>query len=324
MLASYQMSDNLKLRLYKNKERVDMSRGRSFKGDGLWNRGRDSLESDNYLPRRSRRRAKQMGLDPGPTFFVPSYSVRRPVVVTDQLKGFIVDLNSNLPRNYRVKTAREMALTILEQRLLISKFRAIDFAPEADEVKAVAKTTKEQLAFSLTDSKAAVPRKLPFALGRISSFGTTGSPTKIGIEPLGWKGFNTSYSDRSAEGLKGSVRERQAIPILIREADLCVGAMANGFNQYDDLPEFNSINPYNRTPHITIAQKQRGGSISQSELSGIAGIVLECLPESGEFELFDPIIFTQFGPKSSDRETLLVRPCRVNNVSVVPVLSDLA
>jgi hypothetical protein len=302
-----------------------MSRGRNYNGDSTWNRARDSLESDRATSRRRvLRRAKQLGHDIGPAFFVPSFGVRRPIIQTPELKDFVDKLHKNLPRNYRVKPAGEMALTILEQRLLISKFHMIDIQPDPDEILEVAQATKEQLAGSLTDRKRAIPRRLPFALGKVAAFGQKNNPKKIGIEPLGWRGFNANYADIGADGTRGTNHERLAVPIFIREANLCLGAISNGFSRYDQYSGFNSINPYNRTPHLTVAEKQRGGSISESELAALSAIVNESMPDSGEFELFDPVIYTKLGVGSVSLDKLLVRPARTANLFAVPALRDLA
>lgn len=284
---------------------------------GRWHLPRDTVETDNQLTRTARRRAKQMGADLGPTFFVPSFGVRRPVVISEPVRAFLGDLRSVLPRNYNVISPDHLALTVLEQRLLVAKFRNIDVQPYVHEIEAVKDATASHLRAHLSEG---VPRKLPFALGRIARFGTgPQGPTKLGIEPKGWKNYNAKYADTDGNS-RGSTHEMLPIPVIIRESVLCVGSIDQGLSQYDDEPRFGAVNPFNRTPHITIAQKQRGGSISESEASGLAGAIAAVLPDPEEFELFDPVINWKHGPGNHQVKTELIRSSRGIGPSEVPLL----
>ncbi len=62
------------------------------------------------------------------------------------------------------------------------------------------------------------------------------------------------------------------------------------------------------TPHITIAHKQRGGHISQSEAAAMAGLIEEIMPD--EFQLFDPVIHFRPRPDFDATQKIHVRPPR--------------
>ncbi len=275
---------------------------------------RGALSNKN---RRQKRQAKQMGYDPGPNFFVPSFRVRRPVIVTDELRDFLADVRKILPRNYRVVEPENLAMTILEKRILIDRFRAINYQPEAGEIASVAEAVRESLGKNL--SQRGISRRLPFQLGRVSDFGSYDSPNKLGIEPRGWKGFKAHYSEFGPDQDRGTVHEHPLMPIIIDEANLCAGAIVNNFTSYaEEYAKFSSVNPFNRTPHITIAKRKRG-FISQSELSGIAGSLQELISSTGTLELFDPIVSYK-SETGSTPELFTVRSPRRENVALVPAL----
>jgi hypothetical protein len=255
---------------------------------------RDTIELD----RRSRRKHKELGVVYH-GFFVPSFGVKRPVRVSEELIEFTENLKSVLPKNYKVRNPRSLSMTLSEQGFIVNKFRSIGICPEPEIVSKIANTMQGDLKQSLKG----VPRWLDLPIGEVDSFGKKGSPTRVGLVPNGWRGFGRHYGERNL-GVKGSKSEVLPLPVIVRESNIIAGAIINGFSMYEDFEGTSGrLNPTNRNPHITIAEKQRGGSISQSEMMAIEGIVKEVMPEEMTVELFDPVTFVRLDRRRTDTES---------------------
>jgi hypothetical protein len=249
-----------------------------------------------------------------PGFFVPSFSVKRPVVKTDELEEFLEGVRERLPSNYKVARAGSLAMTLLEQNFLIRRFRAIDYEPDPDEINGVVESLLPGMRHSLGPDKSdgrvlGVPRKLFLPLqGRVDTFGKLDAPTKLGVIPNGWKGFRAHYAERDKQK-KGSHEEVLPMPILVRESQLIYGAIETGFSHIEDfIGSGRGNNPMNMTPHITIAQKQKGGSISQSEAASMQGLLEEIIPE--RLQLFDPVLYYRPTPDRDSTQSITFRPTR--------------
>jgi hypothetical protein len=247
---------------------------------------RDSIESD----RRTKRLRKRSGIVT-PGFYVPAFGVRRPVEKTEQLDKFLKDLKSELPRNYRIRPLGSLAMTLSEQKPIIDHFHAIDIQPERDEVRRIAHSMQPELKQSLKG----VPRRLVVPIGGINSFGAKGAPNKVGLLPGGWKGFGKNYSERNPSQ-RGTPQEILPLPVIVREVNIIAGATLNGFSHHEGFDLRNSrVNPMNRTPHITIAEKKSGGSISQSEMAGLEGVIRDIMFEDMSITLSDPVTYVNLG-----------------------------
>lgn len=254
-------------------------------------RPRDRLGSGNGSKRGSKkgnRRAQE--------FFVPSFSVKRPVIPTDESTEFMRNLRDVLPKNYRVRAIGDMAMTILEMSTLIEKFHMINIQPDPEEIKA----TAESLQGGLKTSLYGVPRELHLPLGRVNTFGSDKrNRTSIGIEPKGWKGPSARYADIDLD------KNKLPMPILVREFDIVAGRTLNSLSSHEGFTDGLVMNTANATPHITIAIKEKGGSISDSELSAVAGIIDEVKPP--ELELFDPVTHLLLESGVKNMQTLFAR-----------------
>lgn len=243
---------------------------------------RDTVESDRRTAKKNRRPKSYAST--APQYFVPSFSVRRRVLITPELKEFAKELKGLLPRNYRVFDPRKFGLTIIEQRKLVDRFRLADEHPEPAAMENVANRLAKEIKHSLI----AVPRRLTMPTGRIDGFGDNGNKDTLGVIPNGWKGFTAHYAD------KGLDKQVLPMPVIIREADLCVGALTNAFGGSEQLQQGFSAVGFSRTPHISFARKEKGGPLSDSEIQSQSTTIDEIMPET--FELFDPVIYLRLSP----------------------------
>jgi hypothetical protein len=105
------------------------------------------------------------------------------------------------------------------------------------------------------------------------------------------------------------------MPIIVRETNLAIGAIATEFAQNGELAQALRATAIGRTPHITFAQKIKGGPISQAEEHAFAGLVDEILPES--LTVFDPIIYLRLSKDQSDPIVLHARAPRSQNITLM-------
>lgn len=243
----------------------------------------------NPRDRRHRSGHERGGMKASRNFFVPSFSVRRSVLATEEMKDFHSWLESYFKRKpYEVTELGRMGLLLMEQKGFINLFHQADIQPEAVDVLAVAENMREGLRENLKSK----PRNMPMLAGGIHR---SGGDNKIVISPRGWKGYRASYARRSEHG------NLQFNSQLVQEANIVVGSVANGFR--DGLNSFGAISEIDarplaaRTPHVAIGRKSRGGKISNDEIVDLEGNILERMPDS--LSLFDPVIHLKLQPGST-------------------------
>lgn len=251
--------------------------------EGIYKLPRGTVESDRQARIKNRSRPKSFA-STAPQYFVPSFAVRRRVLITPEVKDFVKELKEDLPRNYRVIDPRSLAMTIIEQRRLVNRFRLADVHPEPEMVERVVGITARNLKHSLHG----VPRRLEVPTGRVDSFGDEGKKDKVGIIPKGWKGYSAHYAERDME------KKILPMPIIIRETNVCLGGIITAFGSDEELERGINMDCFSRTPHITVAQKMKGGPISHGEMQSMAAVVDEIMPDT--LELFDPVLHMRLYP----------------------------
>jgi len=296
--------------------------GRSFNGDGTWQRPRDkSVRKDPA--RVERRRNAQNGIDPpnqNKELFVASIGVRHPIIDSKQLGRFLGNLRDVLPKDYAVLKPKSIGMTVLEQQFIIEKFRAIETTPDPGHVDAVAETICTILGETLRGK----PETSSFVIGGTGAFGKKKKPTKLGLVPEGWAGFKVDYDYIAATGAEELHGPNPFIPLYVRESAVCIGAINNGFSDYNDQPGFMGVSPRNDRPHVTVAQKQaRSGWMSKQEQSSMCHKVDELLTDFGEFELADPVMSVRLWQDGATRRENIRIP-GPPELSVVQSLDDLA
>ena len=109
---------------------------------------------------------------------------------------------------------------------------------------------------------------------------------------------------------KGLDKQVLPMPVIIREADLCVGALTNAFGGNEQLQQGIRTVGFSRTPHISFARKERGGSLSDSEIQSQSTIIDEIMPET--LVLFDPVINLRLTPYQRAPIEISVRSPRLS------------
>lgn len=221
-------------------------------------------------------------------FFVPSFSVRRPVLATEEVKDFHSWLTSYFKRSpYEASDIGYLGLLLVEQKGLIGVFHKADVQPEARDVLSVAENIRSGLQNQLKSK----PRSLPFVTGGIYAFGQ--NTNKIAVVPNGWKGYRSRYAK------KNEIGEHLMNAQLVTESSIAIGGIANAFTRgIDSFGEESKIDTsqlYARTPHVTIGEKKRGGKISADEIADLNGNISEHLPD--KLPLYDPIIHLRLQPE---------------------------
>lgn len=262
---------------------------------------RDTVGSDTGTRRKNRARPKTEA-STEPQFFVPSFSVRRKVLVTEEVQEFMGELKKVLPRNYRVFRPDRLAMTIVEQKRLIDRFRQAKVQPSEEVVESVARNTSRELKRSLNG----VPRSLSVSLGRVDRFGSENEKNKIGIIPRGWKGYTSHYAEKDATKDKNIL----PMPVIVRETNICLGGLVTAFSGNENLERGIRLDGIARTPHISLARKERGGPISHSEIQAVSAIVEEIAPEG--IELFDPVIYLRVAKDQHEPISIYSRSPRLS------------
>ncbi|MDZ7786031.1 MAG: hypothetical protein U5L95_02810 [Candidatus Saccharibacteria bacterium] len=222
-----------------------------------------------------------------PDFFVPSFSVYRPVLATEEMIDFHGQLESLFDRlPYKVQPLGSMAIRLLEQHQLIGVFRDANVEAYADEMHDVSDGVKKGLQQQVKGQ----PKELKMPTGGLYPFGNRNK--SVGIVPGGWKGFKARYADTDKKG-NPIFNSR-----IVSETSLIVGALAQMYaSEYekddemvenDELTEVDMRPLFARTPHLKVARKTRGRKISSKEVSELNGQIGEIMPS--EIPLFDPII----------------------------------
>lgn len=148
--------------------------------EGFSHLPRDCIESDRRARisnRANDRRKPKTFASTAAQYFVPSFSVRRPVIKTDEVEEFINRASTNLPRAY--ETTSLSGVTIVEQHRMIEQFRNADIHPDPEKIENIARRVAE----TLRDSIRTIPRRIDIPTGRVYRFGT--SQTRLGMVPAG-------------------------------------------------------------------------------------------------------------------------------------------
>lgn len=259
-----------------------MSR-RSFSNDNGIRYARSSPDGQAGAKNKNRQRFRRLQQQLHPEYFVPMFGVSRRVYPTEETQDFLQKLKADLPKNYNVLNVRSLHMSILNQRKIIGRVREEEFLPDEGQIIESAETTAENLKKSLEG----VPRRLDVPVGRVDSFGDPGRQTKVGISPKGWKGFTARYAERAADAQKTIL----PMPVIIRETNIVLGNVITALGGNEGVNGIHTAG-LATTPHITVAQKQKGGSISQSEIQGMSAIVEQAMEDVGleAFSLLDPVV----------------------------------
>ncbi|NBU33159.1 hypothetical protein EB118_18010 [bacterium] len=273
---------------------------RNKRSDGMYHIPRSTLEPDNRALA-----IRKTFASTAPDFFVPSFALRRQVLKTPETIDFVRQLHERMPKNWRVLSPGSLALTLVEQKKLVKEFRKQEECPDPERVEKVAKSIASQLKHSLFR----VPRRLEVPTGLVYAFGEKHNKNKLGVIPAGWKGFSAPYAETDNQ------KNVLPMPIIVRETNLAIGAIATEFAQNGELAQALRATAVGRTPHITFAQKIKGGPISQAEEHAFAGLVDDILPES--LTVFDPIIYLRLTKDQPDPHVLHARAPRWQNITLM-------
>jgi hypothetical protein len=294
--------------------------GRSFGGNGKWHESRGNLATDKNSRRAARRRDKQAGHEKKSGFFVPSFGLRRPAVNTPELREFLGEVKKSLPNDYDVCKPRHIGLNLLEQIFIVEKFRAIRTHADPEKVFQVAQQAKKLVGESLKEQ----PERTSFSFNGSGTFGRKKRHSKVGLDLQGWNGHHVDYDFYTKIGAVDLQGEDLVHSRYVTETAICVGAVHNGFTDYEDLPGFMNVSSNNARPHLTIAQKRSGaGYISYGEGQEMTGRIDELAQQFGEVDLGDPIMSIRL----SQHEKSLKQTVRIPGpakLSIVPPLDDLA
>ncbi len=268
----------------------------------FYHAARDTLDTDMRALRKKGQRAEAASV---PDFFVPSFAIRRPLLKTPETIDFVRQLKERLPKNWRVFTPGSLALTLVEQKGIVKEFRKQEECPDPERIERVARSVARQFKQSLVG----VPRRLEIPTGQIFAFGEKNHRRKLGVIPAEWKGFSAPYEERGAD------KAVLPIPIIVRETNIAIGAIANEFAGNGTLVSSLRTMAMGRTPHITFAQKVEGGSISQTEEHAFAGLINEIMPPM--LTAFDPLIFLRLDREETEPEVIRTRPPRRENLKYI-------
>ncbi len=217
-----------------------------------------------------------------PEFFVPSFSVFRPVLATLEMHDFHSRLGDLFGKGtYRALPLARMGVRIVEQKALIKIFHGADVKPYAEDIHDVVDHIKVGLG-NLVKSK---PHSFPMYTDTVYRFGEDGKSIALGSK--GWQGFKARYPRKDALG--NLLFNSQGL----NEANLVIGALTNVFTEeYDTSGELQDVNfrplQSSLAPHVTVAKKVRGNALTNSEVVELNGHISEFMPES--IPLFDPFI----------------------------------
>ncbi|MCA9331150.1 hypothetical protein KC957_03800 [Candidatus Saccharibacteria bacterium] len=214
-------------------------------------------------------------------FFVPAFSVRRPLVPNEAAVDFAAKLSDYCRRKPYIPTELgKMGITLLDRSRFEGTFRRVDVQPEAASMLELARNIRDSLAGHVAKR----PRMLRVPLGSVAVFGN--SNNRISVVPEGWRGYGAAYASRTDGGRVG------ANHALTREINGVVGEMTQfidgGFNGSGDYVDVSTRAIQRQTPHLTLATKTRGGSISNNERAEVAGEIESFMPS--ELKFYDPII----------------------------------
>lgn len=214
-------------------------------------------------------------------FFVPGFSVRRPLIPDEAAQEFVSELSDYCRRKpYEPKELGRMGIMLLDRSRFEGMFRRADVQPGAQDMLDLARNVRD----SLSGHVSGRPRMLRVPLGNVAVFGNHNN--RVSIVPEGWRGYGAAYARRVDGGRIG------ANHALTREINGAVGEVVqfvdggvNGSGEYVNV----SARPLQRqTPHLTVATKTRGGPISNEERADIAGQIESFMPP--ELKFYDPTI----------------------------------
>lgn len=254
-----------------------------------WHRPRDTLETDKGFRRRNRSRNWLDRAAEHSGFWVPGVSVRRPVVRDEDYDEFVDSLNEVLGRNFRVISPYQRAVTILEERKFIDAFRQAGYQLDEEEARDLVQVLSSDMGEQLKGGT--VARKVEFPVGQVAVFGD--EHNVVGLEMAGWDGHKDKYHPSTF-----SYR-------FFQESAVTLGAISRMFGGGGV-----AARPLeNKTPHISLARKIKGGPISSSELAGIVNR-LEGVGVPSGVEVFDPFIYARVNDQDDGPVPIRVRPHR--------------
>lgn len=228
-----------------------------------------------------------------PDFFVPNFSVYRPVMATEEMQNFHSELQNYCSgRPYRPVPLHLMSMRILEQAEVISIFHEANVMPLADDIDELA----DKVQIGLKSQVKSKPHRFDMISGSIHRFGKDENTARsFAVVSEGWKGFKARYSRKDGDRHLFNSQ-------FVHEANIVLGAIANTF--VDELDMDGEVTELDirplkaRAPHITLATKTRGNRISNNEIAEVSGQIAEFMPS--EIPLFDPVIYRKLDRDDSN------------------------
>lgn len=229
--------------------------------------------------------------------FVPSFRITRKVSLADsdiaeaqdEIAKEMRKRFPNTPQRYKVKPAKALHLTLVEQRDLIEHFRATGVSPKSHDIKQVAHAIRDGLAEQIAADSG--PLELP--LGQLAVFGNHSTCIGVSVGPKSWRSVESRYACRD-EG------RRTPFGILFEESELCQSVLDKQFSRR--YPRF-SAQQLRRPTHITLLRKSNS-PFHRAEARHLMGIMREIMPASVTLE--DPVIRLRAGRGQNQVETIPV------------------
>jgi hypothetical protein len=226
-------------------------------------------------------------------YFVPSFSVRRSVALDEEHRDGVVemlrDVKEILGKGYDVLPPSDLGMTTVNKTKFIERMREADARPNAHDIRSLALATRDGLARLLGGA----PEELGIPTGKVDRFGSRNNA--IGVVPRGWKGYRARYA------LEDDMGERLPLGAITTENQYCIGVIATAMADNNKF----IVDGLARTPHITLANRKRGG-IPDHEKRVITAEIEEALPEV--ITLTDPIIYLRAERRcTAEEEVIYVR-----------------
>lgn len=207
-----------------------------------------------------------------PQYFVPAFSVLRPVLPDDaEVLTLLRDSSRVLGRRYTVLPPSKLCLRGVSKATFIASMRQARIRPVPREMRELALGVRD----GLSEQVNGFSNQLPLPLGKIGRFGPR--KNQLGIVPLGWRGCRARYATQDELG------ERLALGTIVAENSLSVSAIVSVMGESHS--RFDGGNLL-ETPYIHLASHT--GPIVEKELRRAQYAMQTIMP--GAVLLDDPII----------------------------------